>query len=384
MNVLISGGGIAGLTLASRLHRIEHRPLVVERSSRTRDDGYMIDFFGPGYDAAEKIGMLPGIEGLHYQIPRLAFLDAAGGEKFSVGYAALRKDLLGDRHFNFMRGDLQQLLYSKIQDHVEVRFGVEVESFEQHDTGVHVELTDGTAGTFGLLVGADGVHSRVRKLAFGDESKFWRPLGYRAAAFTVDDTGMRARLDNAFYSLTEPGRQVAVYPIRGGRLATLFVHKARRGKRASATDLVGEEMRAVYGSMGWIVPELLKRCPAGSGLFFDEVGQIEMPHWRTGRVVLVGDACQCVSLLAGQGASLAVAGACLLAEELEAEKGDVGFALARYESRLRPEVESRQKAGRRLAQWFVPDDRARLLARDVAMRLATGPLAPLVLGRRFF
>jgi 2-polyprenyl-6-methoxyphenol hydroxylase-like FAD-dependent oxidoreductase len=344
----------------------------------------MIDFFGPGYDAAEKIGMLPGIEGLHYQIPRLAFLDAAGGEKFSVGYAALRKDLLDDRHFNFMRGDLQQLLHSEIQDHVEVRFGVEVEAFEQHDRGVHVELTDGTAGTFDLLVGADGVHSRVRRLAFGDESRFWRPLGYRAAAFTVDDSDVRARLEDAFYTLTEPGRQVAVYPIRGGRLVTLFIHKSRRGRRAPTKDLVGEEMRAAYGSMGWIVPELLERCPAGSGLFFDEVGQIEMPHWRIGRVVLVGDACQCVSLLAGQGASLAVAGACVLAEELAAGKADIGCALARYESRLKPAVERRQKAGRRLARWFVPDDRAHLLARDVAMRLATGPLAPLSLGRRFF
>jgi 2-polyprenyl-6-methoxyphenol hydroxylase-like FAD-dependent oxidoreductase len=108
-----------------------------------------------------------------------------------------------------------------------------------------------------------------------------------------------------------------------------------------------------------------------------------MPAWSIGRVVLVGDACGCVSLVAGQGASLAVTGAYILAEELGAAQGDTAAALARYEGRLRPTVEKRQIAGRRLARWFVPDGRTRLVVRDAAMRIATNTLTSLLLKRRF-
>lgn len=384
MKVLISGGGIAGLALAFWLHRHGHEPLVVERSENLRDEGYMIDFFGPGYDASEKLGILSDIEGIHYQIPRLSFIDAAGKERLSVSYAALRKNLFNDRHFNFMRGDLEWLLYSRIEGRVPMRFGTEVESFAQDGARVRARLTDGTADSFDLLVGADGAHSHVRELAFGEERLFSRSLGYYAAAFIIDDPEMLKSLGDAFYTLTVPGRQVAVYPIRGGRLATFFVHKTSRRLEDFSAESVRGEMSAAYGGMGWIVPELLERCPYGSSLYFDEVAQIEMPSWGVGRVVLVGDACQCVSLLAGQGASLAVAGSYVLAEELAAvRKEDVGAALAQYERRLRPAVLKRQRAGRRLARWFVAENRARLLVRDAAMRMMTSPLASQVLGRRF-
>jgi 2-polyprenyl-6-methoxyphenol hydroxylase-like FAD-dependent oxidoreductase len=129
MKVLISGGVITGLTLGYGLHHHGHEPLIVEKSAHLREEGYMIDFFGPGYDASEKMGLLPEIEGIHYQIPRLAFLGPAGKERFSLSYATLRKNLFGGRHFNFMRGDLERLLYSKIEDRVEVRLGMSVDSF---------------------------------------------------------------------------------------------------------------------------------------------------------------------------------------------------------------------------------------------------------------
>lgn len=384
MKVLISGGGIAGLTLAFWLQRHGQEPLVVERSSKVRDEGYMIDFFGPGYDASEKMNILSGIESIHYQIPRLAFLDTIGKEKFSVRYATLRKNLFGGRHFNFMRGDLERLLYSNIRGHVPVRFGTEVDSFEQDEAQVHVRFTDGTTGSFDLLVGADGVHSSIRELAFGEENSFVRFLGYHAAAFVVNDPRMRESLGDAFYTLSVPGRQVAIYPIRGGRLATFLIHKARWRIDDFSTERIRRQMHATYGGMGWIVPEILERCPYGSDMYFDEVAQVEVPRWKAGRVVLVGDACQCVSPLAGQGASLAMAASYVLAEELVATReGDIAGALARYERRLRPTVEKTQKAGRRFAKWFVPDSPARLMVRDGAMRLATKPPAALVLRRRF-
>jgi 2-polyprenyl-6-methoxyphenol hydroxylase-like FAD-dependent oxidoreductase len=384
--VLISGGGITGLTLGYGLHHHGQEPLIVEKSAHLREEGYMIDFFGPGYDASEKMGLLPEIEGIHYQIPRLAFLGPAGKERFSLSYATLRKNLFGGRHFNFMRGDLERLLYSRIEDRVEVRLGTSVDSFEQDGSKVRVKLTDGTTGSFDLLVGADGVHSRVRELAFGTEDSFSRFLGYYTAAFIVDDPRMREGLGEDFYTLTVPGRQVAVYPIRGGKLATFFIHKAEKVLGDFSPETIREELHTAYGGMGWIVPELLERCPYGSGVYFDEVAQIELSDWSRGRVVLVGDACGCVSLLAGQGASMAVCGAYALAEELgAAQEGeeDITAALARYAAKLKPAVEKRQKAGRRLARWFVPDDHARLLVRDAAMRMTTSSLASLLLRYRF-
>jgi 2-polyprenyl-6-methoxyphenol hydroxylase-like FAD-dependent oxidoreductase len=115
------------------------------------------------------------------------------------------------------------------------------------------------------------------------------------------------------------------------------------------------------------VPDVLAHCPSSSALHYDQVAQIDMPQWSTGYVALVGDACQAVSLLAGQGASLAVAGGYLLAEEI-ADTSDVPAALRHYHARLAPAVAAKQAAGRRTAEWFLPSTASRLLLRRLALR----------------
>jgi 2-polyprenyl-6-methoxyphenol hydroxylase-like FAD-dependent oxidoreductase len=231
------------------------------------------------------------------------------------------------------------------------------------------------------------VHSRVRELAFGPEDSFSRFMGYYTAAFLVEDAEIVDSLGDAFYTLTVPGRQVAVYPIGGDRLATFFIHKAQRLLEGFSPETVREELRNTYGGMGWIVPKLLEGCPYGSGLYFDKVTQIELPTWSRGSVVLVGDACWCVSLLAGQGASLAVSGAYALAQEIgvtkEEGQEDIGAALGRYEAKLKPAVQKRHKAGRRVARWFVPGDPVRLMVRDTVLRMTTSSLVSVLLRSRF-
>jgi 2-polyprenyl-6-methoxyphenol hydroxylase-like FAD-dependent oxidoreductase len=334
----------------------------VERAPALRGGGYMIDSFGPGYDAAERAGLLPALAAIHEPIPRLRFVDARGREKFALAYPALRH-LLADRHFNFLRGDLERALYEQVRRDVAVRFGTSVAAFAEEGALVRVHFEDGTAACYDLLVRADGVHSRVRSLAFGAEARFARFLGYTAAAFFLDDTPPGV-LRDAFTTLTAPGRQVAVYPIRDGRLATFFVHRAGRRSAAGSPAAARDELRQVYGDLGWVVPALLEAARA-TDPYFDAVEQIALPCWSRGRVTLVGDACGCVSLLAGQGASLAVAGAAILAEELSAGEATPAAALARYEARLRPAVVERQRAGRRMARWFVPGSAAGIAARDL-------------------
>jgi 2-polyprenyl-6-methoxyphenol hydroxylase-like FAD-dependent oxidoreductase len=173
--------------------------------------------------------------------------------------------------------------------------------------------------------------------------------------------------------MTLPRRQAAVYPIRGDRLATFFLYRTRQVPRSHQPAAVRAALQRVYGDLGWIMPTLLRRSAETDELYYDEVSQIVLPEWSRGRIVLVGDACWCMSLLAGAGASLAMAGPALLAETLPAEGNEVGPALARYEARLRPEIESRQAAGRRMADWFVPATPLRLAVRDTLTRLSLWP-----------
>jgi 2-polyprenyl-6-methoxyphenol hydroxylase-like FAD-dependent oxidoreductase len=298
------------------------------------------------------------------------FLDGSARLRASLKYARLRK-LLDGRHFNFMRGDLEQVLYERIKDHVEVRFGCSIASFEQDTQQVNAHLSDGSTISCDLLVGADGVHSTVRALAFGPEELFSRFLGYETAAFVIDRTDVPP-LPDAFNTVTVPNRQVAVYPIRHARLATFFLAAAERPPEDHARDAALQALARVFGDLDWIVPRLLDAAPNASTIYFDDVSQIEMPTWSVGHVALVGDACGCVSLIAGQGASLAMLGGYVLARALSSES-DVPTALHRYEREMRPLVVAKQQAGRKFARWFLPDSPRRLWVRDLSLRLADFP-----------
>jgi 2-polyprenyl-6-methoxyphenol hydroxylase-like FAD-dependent oxidoreductase len=382
MRVLICGGGIAGLTLASCLARRGITPLLVERAGRLRDQGYMIDFFGSGFAVAARLGLLYDLEQIHYPVSSLTVLDPHGSVRLSIPYPVLRRRLFHDRHFNFMRGDLERLLYERIARRVEVRFGVTVTAVQERASGVVVvRLSDGSEHECDLVVGADGVHSDIRRLVFGAEERFTRFLGCYAAAYVVPSHAPGVATGDAFATLSVPRRQVAVYPLRGGGMATFFLHRVSERSLDQSRRCAVRELHAVYGDLGWVVPALLASAATAPDLFFDPVSQIELTHWSAGRVVLLGDACYCVSLLAGQGAGMAVTGAYVLAEEL-AGASDIPAALARYEARLRPGIERLQAAGRRVADWFLPDTPARLALRNLALRISTWPIASTLVRRR--
>jgi 2-polyprenyl-6-methoxyphenol hydroxylase-like FAD-dependent oxidoreductase len=381
LKVLVCGAGIAGLTLALCLERRGQHPIVVEHAPHLRDEGYMMDFFGSGYDAAERLGLLPDLAAIHYPIDRLAFVDARGRERFALRYPPLRRRLFNERHFNFLRGGLERVLYQGFEGRDAIRFGTTVGSFERQHDALNVVLSDGTRETVDLLVGADGVHSRIRQLAFGDDSQFVRPLDYEMAAFIIDEP-LTAIPHDLFATLTQPHRQVTLYPIRGGYMATFFLHvPAGTVETGARVNSAYESLHRVYGDLNWVVPTLLDRCRMARSVLFDSVMQVQMPRWSEGRVALIGDACWCVSPLAGQGASMAIAGAYVLAEEPD-RAASLDGAPAHYEQRLKPAIERQQRAARRIAKWFVPDNELRLMIRDLVTRVSVWPLVAPVLRRR--
>ncbi len=382
LEVVVVGGGIAGLSLALALRRRGHRPTVVERAPGLRDAGYMMDFFGPGFTAAERLELLPELARIHFPIDRLAFVDR-DAERFALPYPLLRRRWFADRHFNFLRGDLERVLYERIRDEVEVRFGSTVVAWEDGGDRLAVTLDDGTALEADALVGADGVHSALRERLFAtDGPGALRRLGLRMAAWVLADPELGERIGASFQTLTVPGRQVSVYPIRGGRLATFFLAEDGRGP-APGSAPPAAVLAATYGDLGWVVPRLLAGLPTDGSLLHDEVEQVELPRWTRGRVGLLGDAAGCVSPLAGEGASLAMAAGWVLAEELDRSPGDVAAALERYADRVRPRVVREQASGRRIARWFVPPDRLRLTLRDLVLRASLLPPVAALVRRGF-
>ncbi len=368
MRALICGAGIGGLALAQRLTTSGWEVTVVERAPGPRQQGYMMDFFGLGYDAAEAMGLLPRLGELGYRLDDVSYVDSSGRRRASLDYDRFAR-LVDGRLLSIMRPDLERALREQVEGDIVLHYGRTLASVETLPDGVRAVLTDGTVLEADLLVGADGIHSQVRAMVFGPESRFVRYLGLHTAAYVFEDPHVRRQLGNRFAITDTVGRQMGLYALRDGRLAAFAVH---HDPDPTIPDDTRAALRGTYSTLGWVVPRALERCPPPSELYYDLVAQVEVPQWHRGRVVLLGDACQAVSLLAGQGASLAVAGAYVLGQQLAAG-GPVEDALARYQQAWKPIVEAKQEVGRRGAKWFLPSSRARLWLRRASLKLTALP-----------
>ncbi|HEX9225903.1 MAG TPA: FAD-dependent monooxygenase, partial [Arthrobacter sp.] len=339
---------------------------VVDHAEGPRPQGYMIDFFGPGWQAAASLGILPRLRELGYQIQRLDYVGRNGKARASLPFSGFAEVVRG-RLTSILRPDLELAVREMLPAAVELHYGRTVAAVGQSRDAVTVTLDDGQVHGADLLIGADGIHSVIREIVFGPEEEFFHHLGFQVGAYSFSDPELAGRIGDRFAVTDTRNAAMFFYRLRDGSITAMAVH---RTDNPVLPDDPQALLRSRYRDLGWICPAALDRCPGD--IYYDHVAQIRMPRWHTGRVVLLGDAAAAVSLLAGQGASLGMAAAYVLAEELNRHPG-ISSGLASFEARLRPLVTEHQKAGVSAAHWFVPATRGASFVRRTAIRLANVP-----------
>ncbi len=379
MNVLISGAGIAGPTLAFWLRKYGFAPTLVETAPALQTRGYVIDFWGRGYDIAEKMGLLPDITRIGYHTQELRIVDDRGRRLSGFGVQVFR-ELTGGRYVTLGRSDLSKLIYDRISGSCEIIFGDSITSLREAHGELHVEFEHGGERRFDLVIGADGLHSRVRKLVFGPQDRYEKDLGYRVAAF---ETGRyRPRNELVYIIHGAPGRQVGRFALHDDRTLFLFIFDGGGEPEAHGAAAQKAILRKAFEGDGWELPRILAALDTCNDLYFDRVSQIRMDAWSHGRVALVGDAGFCVSLLAGQGSALAMTAAYVLAGELATSPGRPQAALRRYEDRLRPFIHAKQRSAERFAASFVPRTRPGVFFRNQVIKTFRVPaIARIAIGR---
>ncbi len=363
MRVAINGIGIGGPTLAYWLRASGHEPVLFEKAPALRTGGYLIDFWGLGYEIAQRMGILPTLRERSYVMERLRMVDAKGREVAAVDVTPMR-EALGGRFFSVARADLAAALFAACEG-VPAHFGVSIAGIERESDSAVVALSDGRRERFDLVIGADGLHSRVRQIAFGEERAFERFLDCYVAAFRIP--GYPRRDELTYVSHTVPRKHAARVALRDGMTLALLICRAGLIGKEPSHDRRREALRRAFAGMGWEVPDLLEAMDETEDLYFDRVSQIHLTRWYSGRVALVGDAAACPSLLAGEGTGLAMTEAYILAGELDRANGDFARAFAAWERRLGSFVAAKQKAALRYRGFFAPQTTLGLKVRNVAV-----------------
>lgn len=348
--VLISGASIAGPALAYWLHRHGFRPTIVERAAAPRPGGQAVDIRGAAIDVVRKMGLYEAIRANDTAIREMSYVDTEGGTIATLDAAF---GVVDERDVEISRGELTKILYNATHENVEYVFGDSITGLAEDADGVEVRFEHGAPRRFDLVVGADGLHSNTRSLVFGDEAQFLHHLGLYLAIFGVAN---RTGLDHQQHIHATPGRVTTLTSSRdrSEAKAVFFFGSAPLTYDYRDTAAQRRLLAGAFAGTGWEVPRLLEDMKAAPDFYFDSVSQIRMTGWHRGRVALVGDAAYAASALSGQGTSLALVGAYVLAGELAAAAGEHEVAFARYEEKLSEFVQVNQALAIGNAERFAP------------------------------
>lgn len=351
-NILISGAGIAGLTLAYWLQRYGFTPTIVERHPTLRCGGYKIDIRGVALEVVKRMHADAAIFESRTAIQGATLVDQSGEH-----VTEMSGDLCGSRaegDLEIMRGDLCQILLKQIPD-VECLFNDSITHIAQSSDGVQVEFEHNQPRHFDLVVGADGLHSNVRKLVFGEESQFLRELGLYISVYTIPNFLNLDRWEIEYY---EPKKFVNVYSTSGDQLAKAGFAFSSSPLQFNPRNSTQQQkfLKEAFAGVGWEVPRLLAAMDESPDFYFDTIAQVHMSQWSKERIALIGDACYAPSPLSGQGTSVAIVGAYVLAGELAAAQGDNIRAFSQYEKVLREFVDKNQKLAQMSASLMTGEE----------------------------
>ena len=279
---MISGMGVAGPTLAFWLKAAGFCPTIVEQTPALRSGGYVIDFWGLGYDIAERMGLRDGIDDVGYHIREMRIVNGRGKRIAGFGTGVFL-ELTGGRYVTIARSTLSRLLVDKVKDNTEIIFGDEIRRLREREDCVEVQLERGGQRCFDLVVGADGLHSKVRRLVFGSQDRFEKRLGFIIAAFEA--IGYRPRDEDVYVVYNDPGEMVGRVTLRNDRALFLFVFAVDAGTPATLPDFSGQKaiIRARFGNKAWECTQILEALDRTNDLYFDRVSQIRMSKWSQGR-----------------------------------------------------------------------------------------------------
>jgi 2-polyprenyl-6-methoxyphenol hydroxylase-like FAD-dependent oxidoreductase len=385
--ILIAGGGIAGNALALQLVRAGIPTTVVERATTPRPGGQAVDLRGPSREAAERMGLMPGIRRHQLDERGMSYVDERGR---IYGRMAM-EDFDGEgaiAEIEITRGDLNQVLLDALAEAValapegllDYRYDDHAVAFAQDADGVDVTFASGLHERYDLVVGADGVHSATRRLAFGAEEEYATFLGGYCAFFTMptpDD------IEPGWFAMRlVPGAMLGIRPDADPATSKAIMNVRVDQDPALRRDTGAQRalLRRTLEGAGWHAATVLEAMEQADDFYFDELARVDMPSLSAGRVTLVGDAGYCGSPLTGMGTAMALVGAYVLADEIAASPSarDFGRALARYERTITPFIEgSRQIPGGSIAMMLPRTRIMTRLARVNVKLMLSRPLRPL-------
>ncbi len=350
-DVLISGASVAGATAAYWLGRHGYSVTVVERHPGPRPGGQAIDVRGPALGVLERMGLLAAAQKRKTQIRGASVVDRDGNELSRDTESTPTGGPIDSPDIELLRDDLVDLLYGASQWTAEYLFDDTIVGLDDDGAAVNVTFERAPARSFDLVIGADGLHSNVRRLVFGPEEQFIERLGTHAAIFTVPNF-----LGQDYWQTWHYGdsTMAGVYSARNNSEARAMLGFMDSDLQIDYRDTEAQfaELERRMADDGWVRPQLLEYMRSAPDFYFDEMSQIKMDRWSKGRVALVGDAGYCCSPLSGQGTSVALLGGYILAGELAAasQDGTVDYELgfANYHKEFNDYVKRNQ--------WLVVDN----------------------------